>query len=471
MKEALSTVENFQSIVSKEKLSPHGLSFSDRNGRLFKSNKKLYRVISKQSTKFYRKLFDQGIIQNLIAKNLLIETEIADLEVKDYELVLEHRTIPFVSYPQEWCDEMLRDAALFHLDLCIELASNQLTTQDAHPLNILFDGYRPIFIDFCSIIALENQSWPAEHAFNIFFMNPLRLMAKGHTRTARWLLHDYDLGVQNSDLEDSRHKKLVVNYKKNILNYGEKIAEKLRYFLLIFFLRRFMSKKYKPPSMIDFFRETQKKIMNLTLFYSHINFSPQSNQSPIPSESYLIQKIALTEQIINDLKPNSILDISGSLSQGSYSKLAASIGCRNVIMLSPDELLIKNMYIYAKTNKLSILPLIGDFSSPIWNLSNEWVEPAHERLKCEMVLVFSVIDDLIFDWWRSFELIVTRLSLLSKRWVLIEFILDNNKIFDEPHLAWYSLHNFIKALKNKFCNVTTISMDTESRVLILCEKQ
>ena len=41
-----------------------------------------------------------------------------DLEqIKDSTLVLEHDRIPFISYPYEWTFEMLRDAAVLHLEV------------------------------------------------------------------------------------------------------------------------------------------------------------------------------------------------------------------------------------------------------------------------------------------------------------------------------------------------------------------
>ena len=46
---------------------------------------------------------------------------------------------------------MLKEAALLTLDLCIRLAEKELTLQDAHPWNILFDGHHPVFIDLGSI--------------------------------------------------------------------------------------------------------------------------------------------------------------------------------------------------------------------------------------------------------------------------------------------------------------------------------
>ena len=191
--------------ISSEELTTHNLSFNDYNARLFKWNGGLYRGIQPQVSQLYRDLFQRDIVQSLVAKKLLIETELTSLTLKDYELVLKHRQLPFVSYPWEWCDVMLKDAALLHLDFCLELDHYDLTTGDGHPLNILFDGCQPIFIDFGSIESRSPDSsywlWAAYEQFCHFFLNPLKLMAQGKGRVARWLLHDYEHGALNDDLE------------------------------------------------------------------------------------------------------------------------------------------------------------------------------------------------------------------------------------------------------------------------------
>jgi hypothetical protein len=72
-----------------------------------------------------------------------------------YETVLEHERIPFITYPHEWSAQMFKDAALFHITLFEELGRHGLTLKDWSPLNILFSGTRPVFVDFTSIIPLS----------------------------------------------------------------------------------------------------------------------------------------------------------------------------------------------------------------------------------------------------------------------------------------------------------------------------
>ncbi len=145
-----------------DSITVHANSGGDPNGTLFCFEGELYRGIPATRADLYRDLFHRGVIQQLIEANLLVETAIADLQVDGYPLVLKHRTIPFVSYPYEWCGTMLKDAALNILTLQRKLLDEGLCLQDAHPWNVLFDGPDPRFVDFGSIVpALPHEGWGA----------------------------------------------------------------------------------------------------------------------------------------------------------------------------------------------------------------------------------------------------------------------------------------------------------------------
>ena len=75
----------------------------DPSGRLFWFEGQVYRGVAAERAGFHRGLFDRGIIQRLVESKLLVETELTDLQVEGYPLVLKLRTIPFVSYAYEWC--------------------------------------------------------------------------------------------------------------------------------------------------------------------------------------------------------------------------------------------------------------------------------------------------------------------------------------------------------------------------------
>jgi hypothetical protein len=70
-------------------------------------------------------------------------------------VVVEHPRIPFISYPYEWPFPALKAAALFHLDLQIELLADDVMLSDASAYNIQFisssSALWPILIDLVSL--------------------------------------------------------------------------------------------------------------------------------------------------------------------------------------------------------------------------------------------------------------------------------------------------------------------------------
>ena len=178
----------------------HPHSFADSHGRLFRWKGELYRGIRVEQADFFSRLFRDGVIQDLIERGLLIETEPTALKLDGYELIVRHKSVPFPSYPNEWCAGMLKDASVCMLDLQIELTRRNLSLKDAHPWNILFDGFKPVFVDLTSIVPLgENSTWPAYDEFCRFCYYPLILMCHGRERVARSLIAEYE-GVLRSDL-------------------------------------------------------------------------------------------------------------------------------------------------------------------------------------------------------------------------------------------------------------------------------
>ena len=178
----------------------HPHSFADSHGRLFRWNGELYRGIRGGQATFFSRLFRDGVIQRLIDRGLLIETEPTDLKLDGYELIVRHKNVPFPSYSNEWCAGMLKDASVLMLDLQIELTQRNLSLKDAHPWNILFDGSKPVFVDLTSIVPLrESSAWAAYDEFCRFCYYPLILMCHGRERVARSLMAEYE-GVLRSDL-------------------------------------------------------------------------------------------------------------------------------------------------------------------------------------------------------------------------------------------------------------------------------
>ncbi len=111
--------------------------------------------------------------QEWVERGQLIETHF--LAGDNGELTLEHPRVFFPSYPWEWTPCAWIAAADLTLDLCEGLLEHGLILKDATPLNVLFRGPRPVFIDVLSVEERDPCSplWLAYAQFVRTFLLPL----------------------------------------------------------------------------------------------------------------------------------------------------------------------------------------------------------------------------------------------------------------------------------------------------------
>ena len=176
----------------------------DPNGNLFWWNGEPYRAVRRHHVNFTLGLFRSGIVDDLTGRGLLVATEVTDLTIKGFPLVLRHKRVPFNARFGEWNAGMFRDAALTHLDLECALESLGLMLQDGHTDNVLFDGAQPVFVDFCSIVPnIAARVWEAEDEFRRNFLNPLRLFSTGQSELLRATMRSDRRGVAHSVVNPS----------------------------------------------------------------------------------------------------------------------------------------------------------------------------------------------------------------------------------------------------------------------------
>ncbi len=448
-------IDSLSRTIPSEDVDFHPHSFADSHGRLFRWNGELYRGIRKEQAAFFSGLFRDGVIQSLVDRGLLIETEPTAFKIDGYELIVRHKNVPFPSYPNEWCAGMLKDASACLLDLAIELSRQNLSLKDAHPWNILFDGCKPVFVDLTSIVPLgANSTWPAYDEFCRFCYYPLILMCHGRERVARSLIAEYE-GVLRSDLSmlPRRFALSPFAFRKVI----DRVLKPVRLF----------KKNDGPGSQLLFFERLKRDVERIK--------TPGSNDLASQSLKDLSQTSAaqqVLQRILKRLRPGSVLDINGP--GGRHSIQAARLGS-DVVYFGTDQKVVAELYHCAQSEALTILPLVMDFIKPTPSIgySSHYTVAATERFRCDMVLAFSIIEHLVFDKYLSFDLIAEGISSFSKRWAVVEFV-------PPEHLAggrklthgfqWYTLENLINAIGKYFSGVEVIKLYSGSRAFLLCSK-
>jgi SAM-dependent methyltransferase len=461
----------------------HPLS-GDWSGRVFSWEGRLYRAILGERARFYEHLLSAGILSDLTRRQLLVDTDIADLQLDGYALVLKHRTVPFISHCYEWCGEMLKAAALSVLQLERELLKYGLTLQDAHPYNVLFVGPMPIWVDLGSLVpACSGEPWHAYEEFLAYYTRPLKIMAAGHAGIARSLLRnggsEVGVGIQQRDMEAITGTAFAEMIKK--ARTGAKAVART---VVPSMLRPVASRAIGSLPRSLPFRGTKELISSIDNAIQEITSIRLVQSSTIWSNccsadfpdfvatADWTKKHRSVAQILSAKKPGSVLDIGSN--RGWYSQLAARSGAQ-VVSVDFDEPSVTKLFFDAVTGELSILPLVADFRN--LNPMLAWAAAPGgapvDRLRCDMVLALALVHHLVFEQHLNFDLIVGGLSAFAGQYLVIEFIGREDRYVRERfsgQFSWYDLENFSTTLRREFREVKKFPSDEEHRWVLLCER-
>lgn len=486
----------------------------DTAGELFLENERIIRGIYPEYESLYRSvletcennnLFQQGIV------NTRVSTDYSDLDPA-FGLVLEHEKIHFITYPHEWSASMLKDAAIFHIDLFTRLEKYGLTLKDWHPYNILFKDTTPVFIDFLSIISTGNlekeeylkppnsQSlvnfgtiWDerSRYLFEMYrrmylpyFLLPLEVMAQKKHKRSRELLFQTTLNAST----------MIINpHDVFSINLFRRIAFEVREFL------KKISLLEQKPSKVKFFEALRRELFNLdvkpaTSAYVQYYDQKDENFDFRPTPQWTDKQIGVYAQILQ-LKPMTVLDIA--CNTGWFSILSAKNGC-TVVAVDIDESCVDRLYEYAKNEHLPILPLVIDITQargkvlplvqndPVYLKRLEESTPllisTEKRLQCDMVLVLALIHHLILGQNMNFPQLIQLLGTLSKNYLILEFVPKTDAlVMEEPDFFpayksnpdafdWYTLENLVGELEKIYKKVDIADSYPGTRKLLICIK-
>lgn len=167
-------------------LNPEDGSFRDRNNRVYYSDEKVIRGISKSAFDHWDSISAEPFFLKMLEHGDVVQTSLLDnnselvenLQACGWEAVLEHERIPFISYSYEWTFGMLKDAALLHLDILERSISRKWTLKDATSFNVQWTGAKPTFIDLVSFEPYQQgDPWVGYRQFCMMFLIPLMMKA------------------------------------------------------------------------------------------------------------------------------------------------------------------------------------------------------------------------------------------------------------------------------------------------------
>lgn len=484
----------------------------DTAGEPFLSNDRVLRGIYRGHAEQVRRVLRICEENDLFAHGIVRTRELDENPHPelDYEMVLEHEHIPFVTYPHEWSASMFKEAALLHVALFERLENHGLTLKDWSPLNILFDGTRPVFVDFTSIIPVEDLPrqihllsakppvWFVEKwddtakalyeeyrlMFDPYFGLPLAMMDRGHHAKARRRIYETTLNASDSVI--TRREAFGESIVGRILY---EIDDTLNQFALL----------EAGPRKPKFFRRVRRSIARQKAALkgsAYSSYYEDKNEafSSTPSGDWTNKQRGV-HGALTELKPATVLDLGSNT--GWFSMLAATLGS-SVVAVDLDEASIDRLFAEARREQVDILPLVANLVRPLPPLppriyENEpslsligegkpLVSSADERLQCEMVLALAIVHHLALGQDHSFDDIADILGRLATKYLCVEFVeLNDLMITSDPGFfpayaqnreafGWYDRQNFKAALRPHFQQIEEVESHPATRTLLICRR-
>lgn len=443
----------------------------DPNGRVFFYNGKVYRGIYDHRKEFVKKLFSDGIINNLMEKNLLVGTYLTDLKLEGFGLVLQHDKIDIDIKPGEWSLVTFIEAAKQYIRIVKELHKNNLILIDAHHGNFsLYYNGLPVWHDFGSIVEPSKRNLSAIMCeFMEYYYNPLMYYQKIKSFA---IIRNFNLYLSNEDY----HKMMLTPILRSI----EKYKARLPGLILKNDKRAFLSHILKKLIMKRSFHFDSKSFINiLDAMHTQIdsikvdedntkwaNYHDKFNFEL--SENEYSPREAIIADLIKKLNPDKILDLGAN--QGFFSHLVHK-HCPVVITSDYDHASVAKhaKRLFESNKSLRIYPVIIN----VLKMSDDEMK----RYRCHTVLALALTHHLRLGQGYPFHHIAKLFADLTEQYLITEYMpngLGVGEVQPDPLPDDYSLDNLQISLKKHFRSVEVIEYARDTSVsprhLILCGK-
>lgn len=372
-------------------------SYRDPAGHVHYIDGKIYRSVLAPGVDHYRQARDSGFLARASASGRLIEGHEVDGAVLEHEEpaalhVVEHPRLAFISYPYCWSFAGLRAGAVLTIDLHLDALESDLTLSDASAYNIQFQGARPIFIDYLSLIRYEEgQVWLGYRQFCEQFLNPLLLTSKTGVAFQPWYRGTLE-GITSADLSAvlpmrsklhpliAAHVVLQGRMQHSMSAERTTAAKKVR-----------LSK----TALQNNLRSMRSLVAGLA--------PPASQSSPWQqyehTAHYTAEERASKQRFVGSVvagaSPRMVWDLG--CNSGEYSEIALRHGAGNVIGFEPDAGALNAAFERATAKSLNFLPLSLDLTNP--SPSMGWQQRERlgfaERRNADMVLCLALIHHLV----------------------------------------------------------------------------
>ena len=453
---------------------PVASSFRDPSGFLFFSEDTLYRQVNRVYQHHYDHLIKSGLYDALAQDGLLIpHQEVSQTwgEASDVYKVLKPESVPFISYPYEWCFSQLKQAALVTLEIQRRALRRGMILKDASAYNIQYHKGIPILIDSLSFERYtQGQPWVAYRQFCQHFLAPLALMSYRDIRLNQLLQIHIDglpLDLTSSLLPWNSWVRFGVFSHIHLHAKSQK---------------RFASAKISEGSsavtnnaMLGLIDSLQTTIEGLHYQDSESSWSSYYDDNTY-SEEDMTEKIVLVGRVLDELQPRALWDLGANT--GRFSQLAAEKGI-NTIAFEGDPLTSEKHYqncVHRREKK--VLPLIMDLANPSPGIG--WAHQERqsfiERGPVDVIVALALIHHLAIANNVPFKKIAEFLGSVCQA-LIIEFVPKNDSQVQrllssrEDIFHDYTQPQFERSFEEFFTIDRSIGIGQSQRILYLMHRK
>lgn len=432
-------------------------SLNDPIGQVFYDNEEVYRGIREGEVEHVLEMFKCGLIDELNDAEIIPFTEIAEIKMDEFPLVLHHERIQNHAYMQEWSFSMIKDAALLILKLEKHLLKYGYNLKDCHGYNVMFRQGKPVYVDIGSFVKYTKAGY-AIREFYAYYDQILQMFSCVPSIARERLLSRCNIGVRYNlyYLEGVYHGDLKFQKIDNRINEISEITHMVELIKII---------------------EEEEKVIN---GYEMINSSEWEDYQNGYTD--VIQKIDYDQnirfkrivQLCSDLNVTSILELAAN--QGVLSRMLATIPTiNNIYATDYDEGAVDKLFNYLKGNDVSVFarkkiyPMVYDVTTEF--VPDISLRTFSERTCSDAVIVCALMHHLILAQHINIDSIFDKLYKLTKQYLIIEFmplgLWDGGEL--PPIPSWYTERWFIDHMERRFRVLSREDLLT-NRVLFVAER-
>lgn len=346
---------------------------------------------------------------------------------------LEHPRIFPVSYPWEWTAGQWLSAAELTLRVATKAIEAGWTLKDATPLNVVFDGAKPVLVDVLSLERRDPRSsvWLAYGQFVRTFLLPL-VAAK----YLRWPLEDtlfrrdgYEPGTLYRalrpwqrwypDLLDVVTFATLLEKPGNGQKQPQQSPKSLDSELAAHILKKRIARLLR-------------QVRHATPPQARSQWSRYTRSATHYSASDVEAKQRFVRGALESCRPERVLDVGANT--GVYSLLAAEAGAR-VVALDNDAAAVETLWRTSSERSLAIAALLANIARPTpavgWNNREQMSLLDRLRGNFDFVLMLAVIHHLILREQVPLSHIAELCASLTRRWLLVEWVPPSDPMYQE----------------------------------------